>query len=581
MVVSPAAFLNFSKTTSPPQISLPTPTTKEVKKNPDATSTVIGSIAKPPDIKTKPPINTTLLTIPKPNGDLRVPVTVSTPAHIWNPMLGGVVWLESRYAAKKHAEALAWYPNNTLIVIKSSINGFGYRFDLNTFEPNTEEYTYFNFDGTDLGQPATLDDIFQIFGKSNVKFIFHVPIPNPNLKLGTEWYSWQTADFYAAQLQYLFGVADSPNTYQTLSMSLDFTSMPTSFNWANLRARRGHVAPYKVEAIILGEEPYHIGGWSAEDGASFGKAVEIYRKAMRSRGIRLPYGTHVSQLPPTNRNWFKPMMKELDPADLPQYFDLYHHYTFTASDDWLRSFPISVDKNGFTDFWNDRNTWRSDYTHFLWLIEDTKKALSDIGIPANKAKIGFSEHGITITSRFKFNDMLGAIHWANWLAEIMRYDTAWDSMWVLFAEGYATAQVQLRDKVLTKTPAFFAYEMAMKMRGLRYIESTTVSPEGETNTPEGKKVTFPWVIVRVFENPQTGNRELFVINQHQDKTAQLLGFENWKIVSWEKLSGPTYASGNPLGSRATPIRTELVSVSDNTKLEISPISINRIVLRHL
>jgi alpha-L-arabinofuranosidase len=509
---------------------------------------------------------------------LQVPVTVGAPMHIWNPMLGGAVWLESRYAAKKHAEALSWYPGEVLMTVKTPSNGFGYRFDLNTFEPNTEEYTYFNFDGTDEGQPTTIDDIFQIFGKPNAKFIFHVPVPNTNLKLGTERYSWQTPEFYAAELQYLFGRADSPEIYNQLGISVDFTSASVSFNWANLRARRGQVAPYRVEAIILGMEPYHIEGWSAEDGASFGKAVELYRKAMRARGIALPYGVHVSQLPPTNRNWFKPMMQELAPSDPPEYFDLYHHYTFTAGDDWLRAFPITINSDGFTDFWNDKKTWRADYTHFLWLIEDTKKALTDLGISANNAKIGFSEHGITITSRFRFNDMMGAIHWANWLSEIMRYDTDWDAMWVLFAEGYATAQVQLRDRVLTKTPAFFVYEMAMKLRGLRYIESTAASPMGEATMPEGQKVNFPWVVVRVFDNPKTGNRELFVINQHPDKVALLIGFEQWKIISWDKLSGPTYASGNALSSSATPIHTEKVSVSPTTKLEIPPISINHIIL---
>src|SRR5574340_365802 len=48
-------------------------------------------------------------------------------------------------------------------------------------------------------------------------------------------YTWQTPQFYAAMVQYLTGAADAQSVWQALPTTLDFSSQPASFNWANLR----------------------------------------------------------------------------------------------------------------------------------------------------------------------------------------------------------------------------------------------------------------------------------------------------------------------------------------------------------
>lgn len=506
-----------------------------------------------------------------------VNVTLGKPRHVWNPLLGGVLWIASRENARKLSEALLWFPDPVLLTLKHQANGFGYRFDLDTWEKNTIEYGYYAHDGTDAQTTTNLDDQFQIFGRPNVRFILYIPVPHDSLQLGSGRFEWQLPEFYAAELQYLFGSASDKARYEGLPLSLDFfdTSIPRDFNWANLRARRGHPAPYRADAIVFGEEPYHIEGWSAGDGAGFGKRVNEYLAAMRSRGVTLPYGVHASQLTPTDRSWLKPLMTTLPAADPPSYLDLYHHYSFVTGEDWLRAFPVSERTEGFTNWWIPKANWRADYTRFLWIIEDSKLAFTDIGIPVEKLKLGFGEHGITISSPFRYNDMMGAIHYANWLGEIMRYDTDFDATWVLLGEGFSTALVQLRGGVLTKTPAFFAYEMAHKFKGLGYRETTTNAPYGNITNPEGQPVRYPYVIVRAFDAPD-GALALFVINQHPTLPARLTGIEDWRIASWEELSGAVFSSGNELGTQDELVRIRVIY--GRTELRVLPVSVNRIIL---
>ncbi|MSU44774.1 hypothetical protein EXS45_01155 [Candidatus Nomurabacteria bacterium] len=500
--------------------------------------------------------------------------------HTWNPLLGGVIWIQSKKIARAQALAFSSYPDNLLVNIKASSNGFGYRFDLNKYLPGPIEYGYFNFKGPLENQPSNLDDIFQIYGASkNVKFILNVPLPHPSLKLGDARFAWQTPQFYGAQLQYLFGTADSKAVYSKLPLSIDFSTEPAEFNWANLRAKRGRIEPYKAEAVIFGEEPYHIEGWDANDGKSYGIAAEAYRVEMRKRGVTLPYGVHVSQLNPTDRSWFHPMMDALSKTDTPKYFDLYHYYTFAGTADWERSFPMSLRVEGFTNWWLDKKTWPVNYARFLWLIDDTKVALARRGIDPKTVKIGFSEHGITISSPFKYNDMTGAIHFAGWLAGIMRSNSDWDSMWVLAAEGFSTAQIQTF-KTTTKTPTYFVYQMAMKLRGMKYIDLVaTNAAVGKTTNPEGLEVYFPWVMVRAFEDPATGKRELFAINQHPSRPVTLKGLDGWKIEKWEELRGDSYSSGNSLKSSATPVSIKIIPKGENDPITLPPISIIRITLK--
>jgi len=523
-----------------------------------------------------------------------LPSWVGAATHNWKPRLGGVYWIGSRAVVKEAAPYLKQSARPVLVDIKADATGFGYRFDLNQWDPQTGIHGDYSWDGSDTGTPASPEDVFQFFGAtSNAEFVLNIPIPRyltstPSSNWGYDGfgYNWQTPEFYGAMAQYLFGVAGPQSEWQNLGVDLDFFSQPANFNWADLRARRGHVNPYPVVAIMIGEEPYNLEGFP--DGASYGPQAERFRVAIRNRGVNAPLGLHVRDMgivdDPSPQKWFWPVMTNVTASDFG-YIDLEHYYQFsTVAEDFKRTFPVSVNPNGFQGWWMPHSTWKTDFTRFLWIVQDTRNALKDFGGPSvgdpNRWQLGFSEHGIQITSQFIYNDMFSALHWASWLAESMRQNILWDSGWTLLGEGYSTAQLQVRNGIVTRAPMFFVYQMAQEMYGLDHLANSYVSATGSTTDNLGNVVQFPWTIVRTLRDPASGNVHLFIANQSSNSSSTITGFENWRVLAWKQLSGAAYASSNPLGvAGPEPIQTQMVTPpKTGSPLVVPPISVNHITL---
>src|SRR5271169_3071532 len=88
----------------------------------------------------------------------------ATATHHWQPVLGGVYWLDSRAVVKQAAPYLSQSSRPVLVDIKSDATGFGYRFDLGSWDSRSAIYSYFRWDGTDGGTPASPEDAFNILG---------------------------------------------------------------------------------------------------------------------------------------------------------------------------------------------------------------------------------------------------------------------------------------------------------------------------------------------------------------------------------------------------------------------------------
>ena len=102
----------------------------------------------------------------------------STATHNWQPKLGGVYWLDSLAVVKLAAPALTQYSQPVLVDIKTDATGFGYRFDLNSWDPQSAIHSYYSWNGTDDGTPASPEDAMQIFGATGkAQFILNIPIP--------------------------------------------------------------------------------------------------------------------------------------------------------------------------------------------------------------------------------------------------------------------------------------------------------------------------------------------------------------------------------------------------------------------
>ena len=172
------------------------------------------------------------------------------------------------------------------------------------------------------------------------------------------------------------------------------------------------------------------------------------------------------------------------------------------------------------------------------------------------------------------------MHWATWLAEGMRQNITWDSGWTLLGEGFATADIQVRNGNVTRTPMFYVYQMAQEFYGYDYLDNSYASGMGSITDNLGRAVQFPWTVVRVFKDAATGNLHLFVVNQSLTDSATLPGFENWNVVSWKQIKGASYSDSNPLGvSGPEPIQTKALTLpAARGPLAIAPVSVNHIVL---
>lgn len=526
----------------------------------------------------------------------------------WNAQIGGGMWYQEAQVITNIAPVLAEFSHPVMVGLRSDLAENGYRFDLNTFDTSAEPYNYWP-------DRASQEFVVQsMLNVGNVRFIWSMPTPDRYAplpysvpKTGSA-YPWQKPEYYAAYLQYMIGpVTMTPVDYGKLKLGYDFYLDPAckvaspisekavGRNWANLRARRGHPEPYPIDAVLLGIEPYGDAQEVMTDGKQYGAIAEQFRKAIRARGgaltnialgLHVPAGGAVSDF---NRPWFKPMLDTVTRADF-SFLDVYHHYRFGQPTNELnRIYPTLVHAGstgaaspGWQNWWDAQSTWVSDFSRYLWIYEDTRSALKIYGEDPARWKIGCSEHGMTITSRFSGNDMGAGIHWALWLSEIMRYNADFDMNWVLAEQGYAHAQIQFRDKYVTRTPGHFAYKMAQEFVGLNLCTNTFQSPSVATGTmPEGGNYKSDDVVVRVFQNSTNGNYHLFVVNKHATNAASITGWENWSVVNWTELSATNFLAQNPIGNPWT--REKIRTVSNFSRqpgqpLNMKPISVNHIEL---
>ena len=458
------------------------------------------------------------------------------------------------------------------------------------------------------------------------------PAGEPTIYQAGAGYPWQTPEYYAAYLQYLIGDADSDYDSKVTTLTPDFLNGgegEVGGNWANLRAKRDRVAPYSLVAVILGVEPWDDAQEGfRDDGAAYGDMVDQFRNAIRTRGgalASIPLGLCTRGNYPMSdfskdNNWFRDLFNKLAPNNQGRpltdftYMDVYHPYRFDHENDEYdsdhklninRFFPGFIN-NGRVDAAYQSDGWQYsdipdtewnagvDYKYYLWFFDDIRYALNHYRAPngfqesAVRWNFGCAEHGMFHSSQNRGNDMGAGIHWALWLAGLMKYNENWDMNWVLAEKNYSHAQLQYVDGYLTRTPGFYVYKMAQEFYGYEYHENTYQSPSSSQGTipaapPDATPIynyTSPDLTVRVFRHPADGHFHLFVINKNTDSSADIDGWENWTVVNWEQLQASSLDDQNPIGnpwSQET-ITIQQVSHTQGQPLTIAPISVNHIEL---
>jgi hypothetical protein len=177
------------------------------------------------------------------------------------------------------------------------------------------------------------------------------------------------------------------------------------------------------------------------------------------------------------------------------------------------------------------------------------------------------------------NDMGAGLHWALWLAEVMRYNADWEMNWVLAEQGYAHAQIQYRDNYVTRTPGHYVYKMAQEFVGLTYCTNNFQSPTTSSGPmPEGGNYKSDDVVVRVFKNSTNGNFHLFVVNKGTN-AASVTGWEGWTVANWTEISATNFLAQNAIGKPWT--RETIKTVSNFSHKTGTPLNIDGISVNHI
>ena len=89
----------------------------------------------------------------------RVQITIGAVQHRWTPRLGGVTWLPTRALWQTAASLFHEYPRPVLVDLKAPATGFGYRFDLDTWDESEPSYSWYGWSGSD-GDTGALEGVF-------------------------------------------------------------------------------------------------------------------------------------------------------------------------------------------------------------------------------------------------------------------------------------------------------------------------------------------------------------------------------------------------------------------------------------
>lgn len=139
---------------------------------------------------------------------------------------------------------------------------------------------YFTFEGNQ----QTIDDRMQLVEELGAELVMQIPVsydsdypvdPSADADLTAtpdqgEGFSWDTQIYWADLVEYITAEADPdfdlqvPPTDAQGSYEHSIASgEPGHYNWANLRARRGRVAPYALKRVEIGNEPYYS-SWNSD-----------------------------------------------------------------------------------------------------------------------------------------------------------------------------------------------------------------------------------------------------------------------------------------------------------------------------
>lgn len=599
--------------------------------------------------------------------------TTDTGTHTVRTKAGGVLWANTPFTQNGIIQKVAAIDGVVFMKaggcdVNRAGGDFGRRWDMQTQEPANAVFGWFGHAdpvGTE-GSVRCLCTFHQSFKYSETHGCDTIlAVQTPGLGEAAQgvtpdgehgWW-WGTPAYKAGLVQYLLGTADgdwstqidnkitagkvflniSPNVnnvvsqditdqYQTaiasdktnfpLRLAMDFhDAANAAFNWANLRAARGQVAPFTtIVGVQIGMEPYwadaaHTG---TRYGTQYKRVADAIRALSNPTGSTVPLGFHTRNQTGGAVTWEDDAVAALGgyPAAGSTYIDFvltqhlydgmgqggdenipYRRAMYNA----IQVPPANVQGTGFCNTSGVRGSGAPEldlseglpigFNHCFggWHVEFSarpgrysdhiKEWVTEKSLPAGLIdKITISEWGVSPTIPATFGgDLRQSLMMAGYMAEAIKEDYWSHGFWTAgneppFNYGLTYRTGNHPTPVMNETPGYQAAKLLSEMAGNEYVPITLSSPNFVHFPPRYSNtgIQLNYLDTYLFKNGT--KRWIFAINRHDtediniplpipDLSADL------EITGWKQVGGRGYAELNekniPIVDKAGSLPTAL------------------------
>ena len=416
--------------------------------------------------------------------------------------------------------------------------------------------------GTDPGDPRdfiaalhfdssamTLDDFALIAEQAGMEAIMQIGMFPPNTD-----HDYMTPQYSADMIEYLNGTADAD--YAARAAALDYSHNTPSDNWANLRAARGHIAPYAVPAALMASEPYWCEGWPKDNPALYAQACLAHATKIKETFPNVHIGVHLYN----GANWSETVLAAN--KDIMSWACVQHDYAYEPGVETVNQVPRLLGIAAASNY-NTGVPYLRQHSQAQALIEQYLAHRPDVQyIPTMQ-----DEHGFRLTYNPGQGADLGqAIYRLGYRLETIEQagQYAWDGDWLVINDRGYTYGVIGSDSL---TPSYWAYRLFYEHFGTKYVSVTTNSPTyAITSYLTGEPLfTTPYVSVYASLNDDEQVLNLIVINRHQTNNAQI----NFNIVNFLSAFSSTTGTVYKIGGAGKTWDSHNLDDPDNVMIEES------------
>jgi hypothetical protein len=350
--------------------------------------------------------------------------------------------------------------------------------------------------------PITVDDFLYVAAQAGATPVLQVAVFPPNTG-----HDYMTPQFSADFVQYVNGTADVD--YVAKAKTLDFTHSTPTDNWANLRAARGHVAPYNVKYFTMGNEPYWAEAWPRDNPGLY--ADTCYQHITKMKAVDPTIAVAVFMY--AGGTWDQAVLTKN--KDVLDWVCIQHDYSYEMGVDLQNQIPRLLGISAATSL-STKKPYISGHADSRAKLSQYLAGRADLDTMITSQ----DEHGFCgIYLPGTGGDLGYAIYRLGWRLETIEQGGpyAWDSDWSLIT-GRRYVYGVITDT--PPTPSYWAYRLFYDHFGSSYLNTTTESPKYiipsyRTGTP---LFETPYISAYASLDSSGSVMKIIVINRSMDKT---------------------------------------------------------------